>query len=173
MGTLRPRTGDNPAAREVPAVVTRSHGKGKVVYLAAGFDAANYLYAYPYHRLLLAGAIRWAAAEAPPVEIKAPMCVHATLMRQTKDNASRLIVHLYSDLNTTAFHALPGDDVPLREEVVPIHGIQVSFSPRYRFRRIHLEPEGTELRCQQPGPDGTSVVVPRLDVHSMVVGELE
>jgi len=34
-----------------------------------------------------------------------------------------LIVHLCSDLNTTAFHALPGDDVPLREEVVPIHGI--------------------------------------------------
>jgi hypothetical protein len=54
-------------------------------------------------------------------------------MRQTKENTRRLIVHLYNDLNTTAFHALPGDDVPLREEVVPIHGIQVRFSPPYRF----------------------------------------
>jgi hypothetical protein len=45
VGTLRSKTGDDPAAREVPAVVTRSHGKGKVIYLAAGFDAANYLYA--------------------------------------------------------------------------------------------------------------------------------
>ena len=83
-----------------------------------------------------------------------------------------MIVHLYSDLNTTAFHALPGDDVPLREEVVPIHGIQVKFSPRYRFRCVHLEPEGLELKAQ-PVPAGTSVLVPRLDVHSMVVGELE
>jgi hypothetical protein len=153
-------------------VVTRSHGKGKVIYLAAGFDAANYLYAYPYHRLVLASAIRWAASEPPPVEVQAPMCVHSVVMRQTKDNSSRLIVHLYSDLNTTAFHALPGDDVPLREEVVPIHGIQVKFSPRYRFRSVHLEPEGIELKAQ-PVPEGTSVVVPRLDVHLMVVGELE
>ena len=47
------------------------------------------------------------------MEVQAPMCVHSVVMRQTKDNSSRLIVHLYSDLNTTAFHALPGDDVPL------------------------------------------------------------
>ena len=40
----------------------------------------------------------------------------------------RLVVHLFSDLNTTAHHALPGDDVPLREEVVPIHDIQVTFA---------------------------------------------
>jgi hypothetical protein len=73
LGTLRSRTGDNPAAREIPAVVARSHGKGRVVYLAAGFDAANYLYAYPYQRLLLAGAVRWAASAPPPVEIEAPM----------------------------------------------------------------------------------------------------
>ena len=145
VGTLRPRAGRNPAGREIPAVVTRTHGKGRVVYLAAGFDAANYLYPYPYQRLLLAKAIRWAAAAAPPVEVEAPMCVHATVMRQKKANASRLIVHLFSDLNTTAFHALPVDDVPLREEVVPIHDIQVRFSPSYRFRRFHLEPEGTEL----------------------------
>src|SRR5271157_1145415 len=37
---------------------------------------------------------------------------------------------------------------------------------------LHLEPEGIDLKAQ-PVPDGTSVVVPRLEVHSMVVGELE
>ena len=143
------------------------------MYLAAGFDAAHYLYAYPYHRLLLAGAMRWAAQEPPPVEVKAPMCVHSTVMRQTKGSASRLIVHLFSDLNTTAFHALPADDVPLREEAVPIHDIAVTFSSRYRFRWIHLEPEGTELEPRRDAGGTQQVVVPRLDVHSMVVGELE
>ena len=100
------------------------------------------------------------------------MCVHSTVMRQTKDKTERLVVHLFSDLNTTAFHALPSDDVPLREEVVPIHNIRVTFSPAYRFRTIRLEPEGKELKIEKT-PAGTSVVVPRLNVHSMVVGELE
>ena len=95
-----------------------------------------------------------------------------TLMRQSKDGAERLIVHLFSDLNTTAFHALPNDDVPLREEVVPIHDIRITFDPRYRLRRVHLEPEGTDLKIKKTA-GGPSVIVPRLDVHAMVVGELE
>ena len=74
--------------------------------------------------------------------VEAPMCVHSTLMRQSKGGSERLIVHLYSDLNTTAFHAMPADDVPLREEVVPIHDIRVTFAPGYRLGRVHLEPEG-------------------------------
>jgi len=99
------------------------------------------------------------------------MCVHATLMRQVKDG-ERLVVHLFNDSNTTAHHALPQDDVPLREEVLPIHDIAITFAPRYRFSKIHLEPGGKELEMKRT-PTGTRVVVPRLDVHSMVVGELE
>ena len=100
------------------------------------------------------------------------MCVHATLMRQKNDGGQRLVLHLYNDINTTAFHALPDEDVPLREEVVPIHQIGVTFDARYRFRRIHLEPEGLDLEPTMT-PEGSRVVVPRLDVHTMVVVELE
>ena len=168
VGTLRSRSVNAPA---LPGVVARSYGKGRVVYLAAGFDAAYYLYAYPYQRLVLRQAIEWAAAGPMPVKIEAPMCVHSTLMRQTKEG-DRLILHLYSDLNSTAFHALTTDDVPLREEVVPIHDVRVVFPSRYRFRRIHLEPEGRDLEPRNTS-EGTIVTVPRLDVHSMVIGELE
>src|SRR5207302_7407110 len=129
-------------------------------------------YAYPYQRLVLQHAIAWAASGPPPMVVEAPMCVHTTLMRQERGGTERLIVHLFNDVNTTAFHALPTDDVPLREEVVPIHDVRVTFHPRYRFGKIHLEPEGRDLEAQ-PSPDGTAVVVPRLDVHSMVVAELE
>jgi hypothetical protein len=109
--------------------------------------------------------VRDRAAKGPPIEIKAPICVHSTVMRQTKGNASRLIVHLFSDLNTTAFHALPAEDVPLREEVVPIHDIRVSFSPRYKLRQVHLEPDGKDLEVHRSS-QGTSIVVPCLKVHS-------
>jgi hypothetical protein len=169
-GTVRVRSA--AGAPGLPAVVTHRYGRGRVVYLAAGFDAAYYLYPYPYQRLVLGQAIRWAAACPPPVEVRAPMCVHVTVMRQATGGKGRLVVHLFSDLNTTGGHALPNDDVPLREEVVPIPDVRVTFRPGCRLRRVRLEPEGRDL-SMRVGADGVSVVVPRLAVHSMVVGELE
>ena len=124
------------AAIELPAVLTNAYGQGRVVYLPAGFDAAYYLYAYPYQRLVLKHAIQWAASAPQPVSVEAPMCVHATTCASKQGN-ERLIVHLYSDLNTTAFHALPNDDVPLHEEVVPIHDIRVTFDRDYKLGRVH------------------------------------
>ena len=170
IGTLRAKS--VAGAAELPGVVTNTYGKGRVVYFAAGIDAANYLYAYPYQRLALKHAITWAASDTAPLTVEAPMCVHSTIMRQAKDGSQRLLVHLFNDLNTTAHHALPVDDVPLREEVVPIHDIRLTFDRRYRFTRLHLEPEGSNLKFET-APTGTIVVVPRLDVHAIVVGELE
>jgi hypothetical protein len=170
VGTMRAKGLAAPV--DYPAVVTNTFGKGRVVYLAAGFDAGYYLYAYPYQRLVLKHAIGWAAGDAgPPLTVEAPMCVHATLMRQVKEG-ERLVVHLFNDVNTTAHHALPQDDVPLREEVVPIHDVAVTFDRRYRFRAVRLEPGGKVLEMQ-PVAAGTRVTVPRLDVHALVVGELE
>ena len=81
-------------------------------------------------------------------------------------------MHLYSDLNTTAFHALPNDDVPLHEEVVPIHDIRVTFDHGYKLGRVHLEPAGKDLPLVDT-PTGRQVTVDRLDVHAMVVAELQ
>jgi hypothetical protein len=136
IASLQPPSGEK--GERLPAIVTSTFGKGRVVYFAAGFDAANYNYSYPYHRLLLKNAIDWAAMTAQPISVEAPMCVHAVPMRQTK-NGERLIVHLYNDVNTTANHARPDDDIPLREETLPIHDIRVSFRD-YKLGRTHLEP---------------------------------
>jgi hypothetical protein len=165
---LEPPGGEK--GERIPAIIANTFGKGRVVYFAAGLDAANYSYSYPYHRVLLKNAIAWAAASPAPINVKAPMCVHAAPMRQTKDG-ERLIVHLYNDVNTSANHARPDDDIPLREETLPIHDIRVSFRD-YKLGRVHLEPGGLELSKQIDGAV-TSVTVPRLDVHAMVVAELD
>ena len=169
IGWIRDASG--PDANEWPAVVVRKHGKGKVVYLAAGFDAAYYLYSYPYQRLVLKSAVEWAAASPAPVTLKAPMCVQMNVTRQTKGGKDRLVIHLFNNVNTTGNHALPADDVPLREETIPIHDIQVRLGP-YRPTRIRLEPEGIDLKIERTA-EGTSATVPRLRVHSMVVCDLE
>lgn len=63
------------------------------------------------------------------------------------------------------------DDVPLREEIVPIREIAITFDPRYRFRSIRVEPEGRNLEIGQSDA-GARVVVPQLEVHAIVAGEL-
>ncbi|MGV3719744.1 MAG: ThuA domain-containing protein [Actinomycetota bacterium] len=168
LATLTARSEEPTPA--MPGVVSRTHGKGRVVYLAGGLDSAYYLYPYPYHRLALRHAIDWAAANPPPVTVKAPMCVESTVMRQTKAG-ERLVVHLYNNLNTTSHRALPSEDVPLREEVVPIHDIGVTFQSAYKLGKVHLEPGGKPLPVKKTA-QGYTVTVPRLDVHTMVVAEL-
>lgn len=167
VGTLRGKAANAP---ELPAVLTHLHGNGRVVYFAAGFDAAYYLYPYPYQRLAIAHAIRWGAGTTPPVEVAAPMCVQSTVMRQ--EQGKRLIVHLFNDVNTSGGHAFPVDDVPLREEVLPVTDIRLTFRPDYRIRRITQQPAGTELQWKAT-VSGTTVIVPRLEVHTLVVAELE
>jgi type 1 glutamine amidotransferase len=169
VGTMRAKAADAP---EIPCVLTHQHGLGKVVYLAAGFDSAYYMYPYPYHRLILNSAVRWTASSQPPVEVRAPMCVHSTIMRQQTDHANRLVVHLFNDVNTTGGHALPVDDVPLREEVLPISDIELTFRPEYHIKNVRLQPEGIELDVNET-PNGRRVSVPKLRVHFMVVVELE
>jgi hypothetical protein len=157
------------AADKLPAAVLNSFGKGRSIYFGAGFDSAHYLYSYPYQRVLLRQAVDAVAPSPAPITVEAPMCVHAVSMRQKRDG-ERLIVHLYNDVNTTAFHALPNDDVPLREEVIPIHDIRVAFRG-YDLGRISLQPGNTELQPREI-PGGVEVTVPKLDIHRMVVAEL-
>ncbi len=160
-------------AVDSPALTARQFGKGRVVYIAAGLDSAYYLYPYPYQRLILREAITWAAAESPPIQVRAPMCVHSTVMRQKNPlGGERLIVHLLNDVNTTADHALPADDVPLREETIPIHGIRVDIRKQYTVTRAMLQPEDIELPLEKTA-HGVQVTVPVLSHHSMVILDLD
>lgn len=154
----------------IPAVVMGNFGNGRVVYMAAGFDAANYSYCYPYQRIVMAQAIRWAASEPPPIEVKAPMCIQSTVFRQKDSAGERLVVHLFNGINSTSDHGHPEVDVPLREESVPVAGIKVRFR-NLTPKLVHLEPDGQELAMVTRG-EWTEVSVPPLAIHAMVVAEL-
>jgi hypothetical protein len=157
--------------QSMPAVIMRTYGKGRVVYMPAGLDAGYYSYWYPYERRVLAAAMQWAAREAFPIEVKAPMCVQTTFFEQSNKEGRRLVIHLYNGMISTAQHGKPDVDVPLREESVPIAGVSLRFQG-LPITRFHLEPEGKTLEAKK---DGNAVVVeiPPLAVHSMLIGELE
>ena len=154
----------------LPAVIARSVGAGRVVYLASALDAALWSYAYPYQRRLLARALEWAAGGAFPISVTAPMCVQATYFKQTDKDDRRLVLHLFNGVNTTANHGLPAMDVPLREETIPIHGIRVRFEKDVP-KRFHIEPDGGEPKVTKDGA-ATVIELPPLDLHAILVGDL-
>jgi hypothetical protein len=166
IGTMWPRGNGNV---KYPSMLLNRFGAGRVVYLPAAFDSAYYVYSYPYQRIILNQAIRHVAAADFGIQVKAPMCVQATYYRQRKEG-ERLVVHLFNEINSTAGHAFPNDDVPLPEEVVPVHGIKIAFDG-YDISRAHLEPGGVELKLSKSG-DRVEVEAPPLDTHRMVVAEL-
>ena len=87
VGTLRVKSGEGNAVDSRVWSPTHLDAAASSISLA-GFDAAYYLYAYPYQRLLLKNAIDWAAPSPSPIDVEAPMCVHSTLMRQSNDGRS-------------------------------------------------------------------------------------
>jgi hypothetical protein len=170
--TVTPR---EPGASPRPAILASQVGKGRVVYFPSWVDAAYYTYPYPYQRILLAQAVRWAAAVPPSIEIDAPMCVHAGFFRQIKDGKQRLVVHLYNDLNSVGQHGKPNDDVPLREEIIPLHDIKIRFKD-YQLGDVVWQPTGITLtasKTETPNPKITEFIVPQLEIHGMVVAELQ
>lgn len=176
----------------IPAVIARTFGTGRVVYLPACLDAAMWSYSYPYQRRMLTRLIEWAAGgQRFPIEIEAPMCVQTTFWRQRRASCQlapsanertasddeqagsllygRIVLHFFNGLNTTANHGLPAVDVPLREETVPIHGIKVHLR-EHAIRQAFIEPGHLPAKLT-PGPNGTVIELPPLEIHSMLVME--
>ena len=59
--------------------------------------------------------------------------------------------------------------MPLREEVIPIHGIRIRFDKDVR-KSFRVEPGSLVPRVRQDG-SATTVELPPLDIHAMLVAE--
>jgi hypothetical protein len=153
----------------LPAAVLRRFGEGCVAYFAAAVDAALWSYAYPYQRRLFARALEWAARAPAPVAVAAPLCVQATYWTQEDKDGRRVVVHLFNGVNTAANHGLPAADVPLREQVLPVHGVEVRFRADAP-KRFRCEPGGRAVESRRDGGD-VVVTLPPLEIHTMLVGE--
>jgi hypothetical protein len=160
----------DPANRDWMPALFHEWGKGRVAYFPAAIDAAYYDAGYPYERMLLANAVRWAAGSPPPVEVRAPMCVLANALKQEDGRTRRTIVHLLNDVNSTMGHGSASDKrFAIREETVPISGVKVLFRGQ-RPTRAFLVPGRKPLQLTK-APGGWEVTVPALALHAAVVAE--
>ena len=149
-----------------PVVASGEHAQGRVVYFAAGVDAALFSYAFPYQRILLSTAVKWAARTPYPITVQAPMCVQSTFWKKPD---GRVIIHLWNGLNTTADHGLQEVETPLREESVAIHDIRIHIES-HTFRAARCEPDGKALLIRRVGA-GQVIDVPPVLIHSAIVLE--
>jgi hypothetical protein len=185
-------TSEDPAlrGRELPAILVSEFGAGRIAYFAAGVDKAMFFYPDGACRRLLANACRWAAGSVPsPLEVKGPLILTATFRRQPRHH--RTIVHLLNSASSWGLHSiyqkltpLPAElqkeyghsdrselrgTWPIREEIIPLHDIRVTCRIP-GLTRARLEPDGIALPIT-PIADGFEVIVPKVEMHAMVVLE--
>lgn len=144
-------------------------GAGRVAYLPASVDAAYYRYPYPYERVLMQDAVMWAANCVPPVTITAPKSVYVTCF--TQNSGTRMLIHLLNTANSTAIGGAPGNEVPLREESVPVQNVRVWFENGLKPTSVMLQPNNTALALTASGARWY-VTVSQLPQHLIVVAEL-
>ncbi len=111
---------------DIPGVIVRSVGAGRVVYFPWDIDRTFWEVMSPDHGTVLANAVRWAANEEQPLRVEGPGLIDVALWRQ----ASSVTAHLVNLSNPMMMKG------PFRE-VLPVGSQKV---------RLRL-PEGTTARA--------------------------
>jgi hypothetical protein len=162
-----------------PAMLASTFGQGRVVYIPAALDQGLFFYPNTYIRSMLVNACKWVAqSNNPPAEVDGPLAL--TVTYRTQPAQHRTIVHLLNDQSSYGRHSiyqkmtLPDNSLlgpwPVREEFIPLYNITVRCRVA-GVTRATLQPDNIALPVTPQGDGSLQVLVPSLDVYSMVVFE--
>ncbi len=151
---------------DIPVVVRRDHGTGRVVYFCNQTELLFYRYGFPDLGRVLANAVRWALDEPAAIEVDAPDFVEATLMAQP----GRKLVHL---VNFPVGKPLNTGWRPIGRNLVAVSDIAVrlALARSERIREVRLASTEQKLAVKEIN-GAAQVTVPRLHDHEIVVFEL-
>ncbi len=164
MGAGKQRPAGAPEVVRYKALIARQHGQGKVVYFPIDMGHAYYVFNHPLNRRLITRAIEWTAAYPNPLRTNALMKVQTVLYRK----GGARVVHLVNDISSFGRAAAPNPEAftAFRSEVAPVFDIKVAVEGVYKSAL--LLPLGKSLKVRET--DGfTEAIVPRIDVHGVVV----
>jgi hypothetical protein len=149
-----------PQKADYPAV-TRADN---VVYLHGPIFAAYQKYGNLTFRELVGKCLDLLLPEKL-AETDAPPSTELALMRQEKEGRS--IVHL---VNYSPQRRAPGH-VETLDTPIPLRDVTVTLRSADAVSRAFLAVSGEELAVRRDAPGTTTVVVPRVDAHEMVIFE--
>jgi type 1 glutamine amidotransferase len=147
---------------DIPGVMARSVGAGRVVYFPWDIDRTFWEVMHPDHGVVLANAVRWAANEEQPVRVEGPGILDVALWRQ---HAS-LTAHL---VNLTNPMMLKG---PVRE-IVPVgrQKVRVKIPDGATVRGVRFLVAGGAAQYQQSGAWLETTTAP-IGLHEVVAVDL-
>jgi type 1 glutamine amidotransferase len=145
---------------DVPSLLVREQGKGRVVYCSASLGAIYFRGNGPDYRKLLVNALQWAAGTAPAVTVEAPGTVESVAWHDGR----RTVVHL---VNRTGIGLSQGDEGARQQEVIPVHGVRVLFDKTVAGSRVRLQPSGKTLIPKRVG-ERMMVEIERLETWEVV-----
>jgi hypothetical protein len=135
---------------DVAEVYLREVGAGRVVYFPWDIDRVFWEVLALDHGLLLRNAVRWATAEAPPVEVDGPGVLDVTLWRQ----AGSMTVHLVNLTNPMMMKGPFRELIPVGEQRVAVRLPGGSKARRVQLlvagREVPVSQDGTRLRVTVP-----------------------
>jgi hypothetical protein len=148
-----------------PAIVTRTFGKGRVVYFAGDVTGAYGNFGDPSLRLLLRNAILWASAGPLPVETDAPRAVEVRCYRQ----GNRHLVHLVNYVSSQLRVWLDAGG-PAAEDTIPVHDIAIRLRAARPPERVYLASNQQAVPFEYKN-GFASMRVPKLDAFEILVVE--
>lgn len=149
-------TADDVPAKSVPAVVTHSFGKGRVVYLPGWLAGMQCATLNPATERLFASSVRWLAHDELPVRVEAAGIVGVTLFQQSQ----RHLVHLLN---------YQRDSLDRSEDYQPINDlvIHVLLSPGAHAAKVRALWSSKPLSYEQHG-EMVSVPLLALDEYELL-----
>lgn len=145
-------------AGNVPMVLARQVGKGRVVYFPFDLDRTFWEIASSDHLTLLRNAVSWAARESQPMAVSGPGMIDISYWRQENSLAAHLV-------NLTNPMAMKG----VVRELIPAGPYQVTLRlpAGARLARVRLLEADVGADYRRQG-DQLVVQVPQVVVHEVV-----
>jgi hypothetical protein len=135
--TMRFRRDKARGFETCPAVVMKTMGKGRIVYVNFQIGELAAQAAHPWWRCFIARLVELAGG-APRISVEAPTCVKATLWRQPAEK--RTVLHLVNELSTTGLSHVQ------REDLMPVPVKVVIALPGVVDVKVAVGPRGARVR---------------------------
>ena len=147
---------------DIPGVLARPAGSGRVVYFPWDIDRTFWEVMCQEHGIVLANAVRWAAKEDQPVQVKGPGVLDLGFWKQQ----SSITLHL---VNLTNPMMMKG---PVRE-ILPVgpQQVRIKLPEGAKARAVKFLVSGAQPQWRQNGP-WVETSTPPIGLHEVVAIDL-
>jgi len=150
-----------------------SKAKGRTAYLAPKFGSLYWKLAFNYAGSIIQNTIAWLLDGREVIKVSAPPCVEVTAFRQGKNRTIIHFVNCQTAARKVIMHALYQPRIYESEDILPVHDVRIEYRPESgpRIKKAYLAPEMIDLRIEKMDQGGIACIIPKVEIHTMLVLE--